>query len=73
MELLTDRRDLPSNASHKLLQVLEAALLQERFTDIVDHTGLAKSTVHRLVATLVEEGFLSGDAEHGYRAGPRFM
>ncbi|OMQ16582.1 hypothetical protein A7K94_0201455 [Modestobacter sp. VKM Ac-2676] len=73
MELLTDRREPPSNASQKLLQVLEAALVQERFTDIVEHTGLAKSTVHRLVATLVEEGFLSGDAEHGYRAGTRFM
>ena len=72
-ELLTDGRESPSNASHKLLQVLETALVQQRFTDIVEHTGLAKSTVHRLVATLVEVGFLSGDAEHGYRAGPRFM
>ncbi|GAA3670707.1 IclR family transcriptional regulator [Microbacterium marinilacus] len=62
-----------AGASHKTLRVLEAALLAERFTDIVEGSGLPKSTVHRILATLVDEGFVAGDAEGGYRAGPRFM
>ena len=62
-----------SNANAKILRVLEAALLSERFTDIVDETGLAKSTVHRILAGLIDEGFVAGDAEQGYRAGRRFM
>ncbi|MGP6170167.1 IclR family transcriptional regulator [Microbacterium sp. A196] len=60
-------------ASQKTLEVLEAALLNDRFTDIVADTGLPKSTVHRILATLVAEGFVFGDADHGFRAGPRFM
>lgn len=64
---------VPAGASHKTLAVLEAALLHERFTDIVAETGLPKSTVHRLLASLVAEGFVSGDAESGFHAGPRFM
>lgn len=61
------------SASQKTLDVLEAALLNERFTDIVAETGLPKSTVHRILATLVATGFVSGEADHGFRAGPRFM
>lgn len=61
------------NANAKTLRVLEAALLSERFTDIVDETGLAKSTVHRILASLIDEGFVAGDADQGYRAGRRFM
>lgn len=60
-------------AIRKTLEVLEAALLNDRFTDIVAETGLAKSTVHRILATLVAEGFVAGDADAGFRAGPRFM
>lgn len=60
-------------ASQKTLGVLEAALLNDRFTDIVADTGLPKSTVHRILATLVTEGFIAGDTEHGFRAGRRFM
>lgn len=73
MDLMTQRHAPAAGASHKTLGVLEAALLNERFTDIVDAAGLPKSTVHRILATLVEEGFISGDADNGYRAGPRFM
>lgn len=62
-----------SNANSKTLRVLEVALLTSRFTDIVDETGLPKSTVHRILAALIDEGFVSGDAEHGYRPGHRFM
>lgn len=73
VDLMTDRHAPPAGASHKTLGVLEAALLNERFTDIVDACGLPKSTVHRILSTLVEEGFVAGDAERGYRAGRRFM
>ncbi|WP_221586150.1 IclR family transcriptional regulator [Microbacterium sp. G2-8] len=62
-----------AGASQKTLRVLEAALLEERFTDIVDRAQLPKSTVHRILGSLVDEGFVSGDAEYGYRAGERFM
>lgn len=67
-------RSAPSGgASKKTLEVLEAALLNDRFTDIVTDTGLPKSTVHRILSTLVAEGFIAGDAEEGFHAGPRFM
>lgn len=72
---MTDRMSTmhapPANASMKTLVVLEAALTNERFTDIVDTAALPKSTVHRILATLVDEGFVAGDADSGYRAGGR--
>lgn len=72
-ERLAAKRAPSASASEKTLQVLEAALLEERFTDIVDRAALPKSTVHRILASLVKEGFVSGDAEHGFHAGERFM
>lgn len=62
----------PQSASQKTLAVLEAALLNKRFTDIVDGAQLPKSTVHRILAFLTESGFIAGDAELGFRAGRRF-
>ncbi|MET4637815.1 IclR family transcriptional regulator [Mycetocola sp. 2940] len=73
MESSTGAHASVSNANQKTLRVLEVALLNERFTDIVTETGLPKSTVHRILASLIEEGFLSGDAERGYHGGSRFM
>ncbi|WP_306233161.1 IclR family transcriptional regulator [Agrococcus beijingensis] len=60
-------------ASEKTLRVLEAAILHDRFTDIVEEAGLAKATVHRILATLVEQEFITGDAERGYQPGARFL
>lgn len=62
----------PQTASQKTLAVLEAALLNSRFTDIVDAAQLPKSTVHRILAMLIGAGFITGDAERGFRAGRRF-
>lgn len=62
----------PQTASEKTLAVLEAALLNSRFTDIVEAAQLPKSTVHRILAMLIAAGFITGDAEHGFRAGRRF-
>jgi hypothetical protein len=69
-----DTSPAPSGgASEKTLRVLEAAILHDRFTDIVEETGLAKATVHRILATLVEQGFITGDSERGYQPGARFL
>lgn len=73
MDLMAERHAPSSGASQKTLRVMEAALLSERFTDIVEAAGLPKSTVHRILSTLVAEGFVSGDADSGYRPGARFM
>ena len=62
----------PQSASQKTLAVLEAALLNPRFTDIVEAAQLPKSTVHRILAMLIGAGFITGDAEHGFRAGRKF-
>ena len=62
-----------AGASVKTLRVLEAALLYPRFTDIVAEAGLAKATVHRILATLVEQEFISGASDTGYRAGPSLL
>ncbi|MGM1030403.1 MAG: IclR family transcriptional regulator [Actinomycetota bacterium] len=69
-----DTSPAPSvGASEKTLRVLEAAILHDRFTDIVEETGLAKATVHRILATLVEQEFITGDSERGYQPGARFL
>jgi len=60
-------------ASEKTILVLEAALSNERFTDITEETGLTKTTVHRILSTLVDQNFISGDARGGYRPGPRVL
>ena len=38
-----------ANASEKTLLVLEAALTHSRFTDVVEATGMAKATTHRIL------------------------
>lgn len=69
-----DTRPAPSTgASEKTLRVLEAAILYDRFTDIVEETGLAKATVHRILATLVEQKFITGDSDRGFHPGSRFL
>ncbi|MDT0166009.1 IclR family transcriptional regulator [Actinotalea sp. AC32] len=62
-----------ANASEKTLLVLEAALTHARFTDVVEATGLAKATVHRIVTTLVERGFVTVTAEGSYQPGPQIL
>lgn len=64
---------LNATASEKTLQVLEATLTHTRFTQIVDATGLAKATVHRILATLVESRFVAVAAEGNYVPGPRWL
>ncbi len=43
------------------------------FTDLVEATGLARSTAHRLIKALEEHGFLMLAGGLGYRLGPRLL
>ncbi len=43
------------------------------FTDLVEATGFARSTTHRLINGLVDHGFLTSVGGFGYRLGPRLL
>ena len=64
---------LATSASEKTLLVLEAALAHPRFTAVVSSTGLAKATVHRIVATLLDRQFLALADDGGYLPGPKIL
>lgn len=57
----------------KALMVLEALAEHHRVTDIAAGTGLPKSTVHRILQSLVEWGFARTDGNGGYLPGPRIL
>lgn len=60
-------------AADKTLLVLEAAIDHPRFTDIVEVTALSKTTVHRILRTLMDHDFLTQTEEGHYTAGPRAL
>lgn len=62
-----------ATASEKTLLVLEATLTHSRFSHIVEATGLAKATVHRILATLLESRFVALAADGSYVPGPRWL
>ncbi|GGS46695.1 IclR family transcriptional regulator [Planobispora rosea] len=57
----------------KALTVLEAIAEHHRVTDIAVATGVSKSTVHRILQSLVEWGFARSDGNGGYEPGPRIL
>lgn len=60
----------------KAVRVLEAIAAQEQplgVSEIGRRTGLSKSTVHALVASLMREGLLEGGVDGGYRLGYRLI
>jgi IclR family acetate operon transcriptional repressor len=57
----------------KALTVLEALAEHRRVTDIAAGTGLPKSTVHRILQSLVGWGFARADGQGGYLPGPRIL
>ncbi len=57
----------------KALTVLEALAEHSRVTDIAAGTGLPKSTVHRILQSLVGWGFARTDGSGGYLPGPRIL
>lgn len=63
---------MTDTAVEKTLAVLEALADHTRITDIARVTGLPKSTVHRLLATMVERGFAVPTSD-GYLTGPRVL
>jgi len=78
----TGRGDLPPTlvasspvlgASEKTLLVLEAAMVHGRFTDVVEATGLAKATTHRILATLIGRQFIAVGADGTYLPGPKIL
>jgi len=62
-----------ANASEKTLLVLEAALTHSRFTAVVEATGLAKATTHRILGTLVDRQFVTVDLDGSYLPGPKIL
>ncbi len=61
------------SAIDKTLMVLDAVLEHSRFTDVVTATGLAKSTVHRIMASLVEHEFVAQSDDGSYHPGPKAL
>jgi IclR family acetate operon transcriptional repressor len=57
----------------KALTVLEALAHDSRVTDIAARSGLPKSTVHRILQSLVAWGFARADGNGGYLPGPRIL
>jgi IclR family acetate operon transcriptional repressor len=60
-------------ASEKTLSVLEALADHERLADLAAATALPKSTVHRILQSLVGRGFAVTDGLGGYLPGPRVL
>lgn len=58
------------NATDKVLAVLQALGEHERLADIAAATGLARSTVHRILQSLVEHRFAIATGDGRYIGGP---
>jgi DNA-binding IclR family transcriptional regulator len=68
-----DSESATTSASEKTLLVLEAALSHSRFTEVVEATGLAKATTHRILGTLADRQFVTVDADGNYMPGPKIL
>lgn len=64
---------MASGSIDKALTVLEALAQHSRVTDIAADTGLPKSTVHRILQSLLGWGFARADGNGGYLPGPRIL
>jgi DNA-binding IclR family transcriptional regulator len=62
-----------ASASEKTLLVLEAVLSNSRFTDVVEASGLAKATTHRILGTLIDHQFVTMAADGSYLPGPKVL
>ncbi|WP_372349078.1 IclR family transcriptional regulator [Streptomyces sp. KL116D] len=62
----------PANSVAKALRVLHAVARVDgphRLGDIAERSGVSKATTHRVLATLVEEGYVAADGEGRYGSG----
>jgi IclR family acetate operon transcriptional repressor len=63
-----------ANAVAKVLRVLDGLADHTRVAELAGRTGLPKSTVHRILQTLVAEGFAAYDEDAGsYTPGARLL
>ena len=63
-----------ANAAEKVLRTLDALPDNPRLGDLAKATDLPKSTVHRILQTMVSEGFVALDESSGhYSPGPRLL
>jgi IclR family acetate operon transcriptional repressor len=62
-----------SSSIDKTLTVLELLAQHSRVTDIATGSGLPKSTVHRILQSLVARRFARTDGNGGYLPGPRIL
>ena len=67
------RTSATASASEKTLLVLEAALTHSRFTEVVQATGLAKATTHRILSTLADRQFIAVASDGSYLPGPKIL
>jgi IclR family transcriptional regulator, acetate operon repressor len=61
------------SAIGKLVAVVEVLATENKVSRIARATGLATSTVHRILQSLVEVGWAQEDEEHGYLLGARLL
>jgi IclR family acetate operon transcriptional repressor len=61
------------DAIGKVIAVVEALATESKVSRIARATGLATSTVHRILQSLVQAGWAHDDQEHGYMLGPRLL
>jgi len=64
---------LTEGAVEKALAVLAALAQHSRISELARVTGFPKSTVHRLLRTLVATGFAVATADGDYRIGPKVL
>ena len=64
---------LTEGAVEKALLVLGALAQHGRISELARVTGFPKSTVHRLLQTLVATGFAVATADGDYRIGPKVL
>lgn len=57
--------------SLRLLEAVAAGV--HSLDDVVEEVGLTRSTTHRLLSTLVQEGYLRRHPESGYQLGPTLI
>jgi len=61
------------SAIGKLVAVVEVLATENKVSRIARATGLATSTVHRILQSLVQVGWAQEDEEHGYLLGARLL
>jgi len=73
---MANARERSAPAVGRAMRVVDEVAASSRslgISEIARRTGLGKSTVHGLVAALVEEGVLTSGDSKGYRLGPRLL